>query len=147
MIPTVATTVVHLAIGDCSDMPAVKLPPESAEQAEIVAELHCDEPGLFDLAAIEPDVVLVDLRGSDPDSVGTRLRLLRERFPKLKLLTIGQPGDEAAARASVLQNVAAHLSRDISPVTLLRAIVAVQRGQLNLGATAQRAIQKLARGE
>lgn len=139
--------VVRMIIGDCSGLAPLQLPAEAASEVELVAELYCDEPGLFDLAAIEPDVLLVDLRGSDPDSVGNRLRLLRERFPQQKVVTIGLPGDEAAARAAVLQNVAAHVSRDCSAASLLRVVLGVQRGQLTIGATAQRAIQKLARGE
>jgi DNA-binding NarL/FixJ family response regulator len=138
-------SVIIVQIGDCSAFPALSLP--DGTMFRMVGQVACDEPGLFDLFALEPDIAVVDLRGSDPDSVGNRLRMLRERFPALKLLTVGLPGDEAAARAAVLHNVASHLSRDVSPAALGRALQAVHKGQLNLGATAQRAIQRIVRGD
>jgi hypothetical protein len=39
------------------------------------------------------------------------------------------------------------MSRDVSPAALERALQAVHKGQLNLGATAQRAIQRIVRGD
>ncbi len=138
-------SVVIVQIGDCSAFPELQLPPQSSRR--VVGKVSCDEPGLFDLAALEPDIAVVDLRASDSESVGNRLRMLRERFPALKLLTIGLPGDEAAARAAVIHNVASHLSRDVSSSALDRALQAVHKGQLNLGATAQRAIQRIVRGD
>jgi DNA-binding NarL/FixJ family response regulator len=140
-----SASVVIIQIGDCSDFAPLLLP--AGSMFRIVGQIHCDEPGLFDLAALEPETAVVDLRASDPESVGNRLRMLRQRFDKLRLVTVGLPGDEAAARAAVIHNVAAHMSRDVSPAALERALQAVHKGQLNLGATAQRAIQRIVRGD
>ena len=92
---------------------------------------------------LDAHLAIVDLRGMRSGEIAPTLRELRAAAPDTRLIVVTESGDEAATHEALSAGAVAHVSRDVSPLALLRAVNSVARGGMHLGPTGKHAIRRL----
>lgn len=101
-----------------------------------------DARGLQKVARIEPNIVLLDLRGlSEP--IGMLIGAARLACPASRVVAIGMPYDEHMAEQAIVAGAAGFLTRDVGDQTLAAAITNTSRSAMHLTSTGMRAMNKL----
>jgi DNA-binding NarL/FixJ family response regulator len=102
----------------------------------VVAGEACDGPSALDsVAAVRPDVVLLDLKLPGLDGAGLLPSLLAA-CPGVRVLVLTSATDPAAASRAMRSGAAGVLYKDIDPDALVRAIRSVHDGNVLLAPSA-----------
>ncbi|MBV9793210.1 MAG: response regulator transcription factor [Actinobacteria bacterium] len=102
---------------------------------EVVGEAADGEEALALAAALAPDVILLDLKLPGLDGVGV-LTELRARAVASRVLVLTSANDPAQVSRAVQAGAAGFLYKDVDPDALIRAIRAVNDGNLLLAPAA-----------
>lgn len=113
--------------------------------AEVVMRIGLVPEDVERLVASGVALVIVDLRRTCSTQIRPALRLLRLLVRDLRVVAVTDAGDDAAAQIAIASGAVAHVSRDPSPMGLLRAVNAASRGTPHLGETGQRAVRRMQR--
>jgi len=117
---------------------------ELQDDIEVVGEAADGEQALASAAALEPDVVLMDLVMPRLDGVSA-LQRLRERAPATRVIVLTSFLDDDKVLPAVRAGAAGYLLKDVQPAELVRAIRMADRGQALLHpAVAARVLRELA---
>ena len=117
---------------------------ELQDDIEVVGEAADGEQALASAAALEPDVVLMDLVMPRLDGVSA-LQRLRERAPATRVIVLTSFLDDDKVLPAVRAGAAGYLLKDVQPAELVRAIRMVDRGEALLHpAVAARVLRELA---
>ncbi|HVF35915.1 MAG TPA: hypothetical protein VND91_11390 [Candidatus Saccharimonadia bacterium] len=101
-----------------------------------------DARGLQKIARIEPNIVLLDLRGlSEP--IGMLIGAARLACPAARVVAIGMPYDEHMAEQAIVAGAAGFLTRDVGDQALATAVTNASRSAMHLTSTGMRAMNKL----
>jgi DNA-binding NarL/FixJ family response regulator len=117
------------------------VPPTPALDILVLAEAEA----LARLAAIEPHVVVLDLREAAASDLEPTIRAMRAAARQAALVVVGPPQADSIARAALLAGAQAYEGSDVTPLRVLRAVQAVAKGLLHLNATGRRAARALTR--
>ena len=124
------------------------LPPDSTVQ--VVSDSILDGVALGVIVTTQPEVAIVDLRGSLAAEAGPAIRRVRDASPTIRIVAVGDAaaaGAEVLAQQTIAAGVSAYLSQDPSPANVLRATVEAAAGQLHLTSTGQKAVRVMLGGE
>lgn len=117
---------------------------ELQDDIEVVGEAADGELALTAAAALEPDVVLMDLVMPQLDGVSA-IERLRERAPATRVIVLTSFLDEDKVLPAVRAGAAGYLLKDVQPLELVRAIRMVDRGEALLHpAVAARVLREVA---
>lgn len=112
---------------------------EAVPGIAVVGEAADGEAALAQVAALRPDVVLMDVRMPRTDGVTATARI-SARHPEVRVIVLTTFDlDEAAARA-IREGASGFLLKDADPELLLGAIRTVHAGSSVIAATATRAL-------
>ncbi|MEY2513065.1 MAG: hypothetical protein QOJ89_423 [bacterium] len=101
---------------------------ELQDDIDVVGEAADGEQALAAAAALEPDVVLMDLVMPQLDGVSA-IERLRERAPATRVIVLTSFLDEDKVLPAVRAGAAGYLLKDVQPAELVRAIRMVDRGE------------------
>lgn len=131
---------IHVALVDDHEVVrlGLKLALESHADIEVVASFADAAVAVSRLEAIDPDIVLMDVRIPGMDGI-TACRLLRARLPNVKVLMLTSYGEEQAVFASIMAGASGYLLKNTGAAELVSAVRAVARGEslLDPGVTAK----------
>ncbi len=114
------------------------------DDIEVVGEAHDGERALEVIAALEPDVVLMDLVMPGLDGVGA-IERLREVGSTARVIVLTSFLDEDKVLPAVRAGAAGYLLKDTDPAELVRAIRIVDGGEALLHpAVAARVLREVA---
>lgn len=99
---------------------------------EIVGEAENGQVALEQVAALQPDVVLMDIRMPVMDGVAAT-REIHQRFPQTKVLVLTTFDDDQYVAQAMQYGAAGYLLKDTPPDELVQAIQAVHKGYTQLG--------------
>jgi len=117
---------------------------ELQEDIEVVGEAADGAQALRAAAALQPDVVLMDLVMPELDGVAA-IEGLRERAPATRALVLTSFLDEDKVLPAIRAGAAGYLLKDVEPAELVRAIRTVDGGDSQLHpAVAARVLRELA---
>ena len=100
---------------------AVRAILDGAEGLEVVGEAHSAASALKQVAALAPDLVLLDLRLPDVDGLAC-LDALRRRHPKTKVLIFSAVDDTELVSAALARGAEGYVLKRIDPLDLPAAI-------------------------
>ena len=116
---------------------------ELQDDIEVVGEAADGEQALAAVAALDPDVVLMDLVMPNLDGVSA-IERLRELAPATRVIVLTSFLDDDKVLPAVRAGAAGYLLKDVSPAELVRAIRMVDRGEALLHpAVAARVMREL----
>jgi NarL family two-component system response regulator LiaR len=116
---------------------------ELQDDIEVVGEAADGEQALAAVAALDPDVVLMDLVMPNLDGVSA-IERLRELAPATRVIVLTSFIDDDKVLPAVRAGAAGYLLKDVSPAELVRAIRMVDRGEALLHpAVAARVMREL----
>ncbi len=105
---------------------------ENAPSIEIIGEADNGENAIVQVAALQPDVVLMDVRMPGMDGVAATAAICRQ-FPAVRVLVLtSDDGDEFVAQA-MGYGAAGYLMKDTPTEELVQAIALVHKGYTHLG--------------
>lgn len=110
----------------------------------VVGEFGSGNEALASVAALAPDVALVDLKMpglSAPETIAA----LRERVPGIRILVFTSFGEDALIRATLDAGATGYLLKDALQHDLIAAIRSVAAGETYLAPAAQRQLMELLR--
>jgi len=117
---------------------------ELQDDIDVVGEAADGAQALQAAAALEPDVVLMDLVMPELDGVAA-IERLRERAPATRVLVLTSFLDEDKVLPAIRAGAAGYLLKDVEPAELVRAIRTVDGGDSQLHpAVAARVLRELA---
>jgi DNA-binding NarL/FixJ family response regulator len=93
----------------------------------VVGEAVDGADGVRLAQALQPDIVLMDLRMPRLDGVEATKRLSSE-LPAIRVLVLTTYGDDALVQAALQAGAAGYLLKDADPADIVAAIQAVRRG-------------------
>ncbi len=101
---------------------------EAAEDLEVVGEASTGEEAIAQAQALQPDVVLMDLKLAGLDGVEASQRI-KVSSPQTKVLVLTGLEDDEHLFQALRRGVDGYLLKAIAPAELVRAIRAVARGE------------------
>ncbi|GAA1783025.1 response regulator [Agromyces lapidis] len=101
---------------------------EREHDLEVVGEAPDARRALARIAALSPDVALLDVRLPDDDGI-TLCREIRSRFPEVRCLMLTAYDDDEAAIAAVLAGASGYVLKTIAGTRLVEDIRAVAAGR------------------
>jgi two-component system response regulator DevR len=108
---------------------AVRHALSDAADIEVVGDAATAEGATSGIVELRPDVVLIDI--DLPTMRGTELvRELAPRFPEMWLVMLTVSRSERDLVDSIRSGARGYLSKDLSPVALLRAVRGTARGEM-----------------
>ncbi len=110
---------------------------DSQPDLEVVGEASDGREGVAVVRAVQPDVVLMDIRMPVLDGLAATAELLQDPAPPRIVMLTTFDLDEAAARA-IRQGASGFLLKDADPEFLLAAIRTVHAGSAVIAASATR---------
>jgi DNA-binding NarL/FixJ family response regulator len=125
------------------DATAPALEPESSPGTCVVLRGAWSGPDLDRLRELAVRDAVIDLRTVETPHIGAVLRDVRASAPDVRIVAVTAAGDHASAQFALASGALALLSRDLTSLTLLRAVNAAARGVPTLGGTGQQAIRRL----
>ncbi|HEY9631875.1 MAG TPA: response regulator transcription factor [Coleofasciculaceae cyanobacterium] len=99
---------------------------------DVVGIADNGETALKQVAELQPDVVLMDIRMPKMDG-RTATRLITQQFPDIKVLVLSTFDDDQYIAESMRAGAKGYLLKDMSPEELAHAIRCVHRGYSQLG--------------
>lgn len=107
---------------------------EREHDLEVVGEASDARHALIRIAAVSPDIALLDVRLSDDDGIAL-CREIRSRFPEIHCLMLTAYDDDDAAIAAVLAGASGYVLKTIAGSRLVEDIRAVANGRSLLSPT------------
>ncbi len=104
---------------------------EVRTEIQVVGEAANGAEALDRVAALRPDVVLMDLHMPVLDGIGATLRL-RVEHPAVRVLALTTFDDDADVFAALRAGAVGYLLKDVSSDRLVEALLAAARGELVL---------------
>ncbi len=101
---------------------------ETEEGMEVIGEAADGREAVEKEAALDPDVILLDLLMPEMDGVQA-IEEIRRRDPEARILVLTSFSEERKVLAAIEAGALGYLLKDAGPEELLRAIREVQRGQ------------------
>lgn len=101
---------------------------EAADDLRVVGEAGSGDEALVLVAALHPDVVLMDLRMPGTDGVAATARIV-ERYPSVKVLVLTTYDTDADILRAVEAGATGYLLKDTPVAMLIDAIRAASRGE------------------
>lgn len=98
-----------------------------APDMEIVAVAHTGEEVIAAVDALEPDLVVLDVRMPELDGVRTAERL-HARHPQVYIIMLTSFDNDEYVQKAILNGASGYLLKDLPPKELVDAIRAVSRG-------------------
>lgn len=98
------------------------------DDLEVVGEAADVRHALARIAAVSPDVALLDLRLPDGDGI-TLCREIRSRFPAVRCLVLTAYDDDDAAMSAVLAGASGYVLKTIAGTGLVEDVRAVAAGR------------------
>jgi DNA-binding NarL/FixJ family response regulator len=117
---------------------------ETDADFRVVGEFCSGNEALVSVAALAPDVALVDLKMPGPSAPET-IAALRERVPGVRVLVFTSFGEDALIRATLDAGATGYLLKDALQHDLIAAIRSVAAGETYLAPAAQRQLMELLR--
>lgn len=111
----------------------------------ILARLDLSPESAQRLAALQPQVAILDLREQPLAMAGALLDACSAVSPQPRILVVGSPADDEMAALCLAAGASAYLSRDHGATALTRAVQDIVRGGWHMGATGKRAVATLVR--
>jgi NarL family two-component system response regulator LiaR len=109
------------------------------DDLELVGEAGNGEEAIEQCAALQPDVVLMDLKMPVMDGP-TAIRHIRERFPEIKIVALTSFDDDTMARRALKAGAIGYLFKDVEEDELMAAIRFAHLGQSIVAPEAMRAL-------
>jgi two-component system, NarL family, response regulator LiaR len=100
-------------------------------QITIVGEAETGEEALRLVAALQPDVVLLDLVLPTMGGIDV-LRILQEQHPAVDVIVLSSFVDDDKVKQAIQAGAAGYLMKDVDPDELVNAIRCARRGELYL---------------
>lgn len=113
---------------------------KGTEGLEIVGEADNGQIALEQIAILNPDVILMDVRMPVMDGVATT-REISQRFPQIKVIVLTTFDDDQYIAQAMQYGAAGYLLKDTPPEELVQAIQAVHKGYTQLGPGLARKLQ------
>jgi DNA-binding NarL/FixJ family response regulator len=101
---------------------------DSAPDIDVVGEATSGLEAVAHAAALEPDVLLMDLKMPDLGGIEATRRILQAQ-PGMRVLVVTMFEDDASVFAAMRAGARGYVLKDAQPDDLLRAIRAVGRGE------------------
>jgi two-component system response regulator DevR len=101
---------------------------ESAEGIQIVGEAATAAQALSRIRAVEPDVVLLDVRLTDGSGIDV-CRDLRSSAPDLRCIILTAYNDDEAIVAAVVAGAVGYIRKDVAGTSLIDGVRAVAAGR------------------
>ncbi|MBD2868187.1 response regulator [Paenibacillus arenilitoris] len=98
---------------------------------ELVGEAATGEEALRQVAALQPDVVLMDINMPGIDGIEATGRI-KAAHPQVKVIILTSFSDQGRALPAIRAGARGYLLKDIEPEELARAIRKVNQGQVEL---------------
>lgn len=117
---------------------------ETQDDLQVIGEFAGGNDALGAVAALKPDLALVDLKMPGLSAVET-IRGLRERAPGIRVLVFTSFGEDSLIRATLDAGATGFLIKDALKDDLVKAIRSVAAGQPFLAPAAQRQLMELLR--
>ncbi|HBB31880.1 MAG TPA: DNA-binding response regulator [Cyanobacteria bacterium UBA8803] len=102
------------------------------EGLEVLGEADNGETAIHQVAALHPDVILMDIRMPVMDGVAAT-REICQRFPQTNVLVLTTFDDDEYVTQALQYGAAGYLLKDTPPEELAQAIRAVHKGYTQLG--------------
>jgi NarL family two-component system response regulator LiaR len=109
------------------------------DDLELVGEAGNGEEAIEQCAALQPDVVLMDLKMPVMDGP-TAIRHIRERFPEIKIVALTSFDDDTMAQRALKAGAIGYLFKDVEEDELMAAIRFAHLGQSIVAPEAMRAL-------
>jgi NarL family two-component system response regulator LiaR len=109
------------------------------DDLELVGEAGNGEEAIEQCAALQPDVVLMDLKMPVMDGP-TAIRHIRERFPGIKIVALTSFDDDTMAQRALKAGAIGYLFKDVEEDELMAAIRFAHLGQSIVAPEAMRAL-------
>ena len=113
------------------------------DDLELVGEATTGADAVRICADVQPDVVLMDLMMPEMDGV-TATRLLRERFPAIRVIALTSFQDEGLVQQALQAGALSYLLKNVSAEQLAAAIRAAHAGRPTLAPEATRELIRAA---
>lgn len=101
---------------------------------QVVGEAADGNQAVRQACALEPDVILLDLKMPHKDGVAAICEIKREN-PDARILVLTSFGEDEQVFAAIKAGALGYLLKDSSPAELIQAIEAVHRGESTLSPT------------
>lgn len=109
------------------------------EDIEVVGEASDGTEAVVHAEALEPDVILLDLKMPDGDGLSA-LRELREHGVQSRVLVLTSAGERERVLSAVRAGASGYLYKDVDPSALVQAIRAVHGGHVLFAPEAAEAV-------
>lgn len=105
---------------------------ESNDQMQVIGEAENGQRALEQIAALQPDIVLMDIRMPVMDGVATT-KAIAQQYPDIKVLVLTTFDDDEYVFQAMRLGAKGYLLKDTEPDELMLAIRSVYKGQTLLG--------------
>ncbi len=109
----------------------IKLIIETVESIEVVGEAQHGRAGLEQVALLNPDVVLMDLRMPEMDGL-TAIEQLRQSHPQVAIIILTTYNEDQLMLRGLQLGAHSYLLKDVDRQTLIRTIKAAAQGEILL---------------
>lgn len=101
---------------------------EAEPDIQVVDEAVDGEEAITKAKALDPDIVLMDIRMPVRDGIEAT-RLVKEQHPRAEVIILSAYEDDELVFEAIQAGATGYVLKDITPENLVRAIRAVHRGQ------------------
>ncbi|MEH2282046.1 MAG: response regulator transcription factor [Nostoc sp.] len=105
---------------------------ESNDQMQVIGEAENGQRALEQIALLQPDIVLMDIRMPVMDGVATT-KAIAQQYPDIKVLVLTTFDDDEYVFQAMRLGAKGYLLKDTEPDELMLAILSVYKGQTLLG--------------
>jgi DNA-binding NarL/FixJ family response regulator len=105
---------------------------ESNDQMHVIGEAENGQRALEQIAALQPDIVLMDIRMPVMDGVAAT-KAIAQQYPDIKVLVLTTFDDDEYVFQAMRLGAKGYLLKDTEPDELMLAIRSVYKGQTLLG--------------
>ena len=105
---------------------------ESNAEMQVIGEAENGQRALEQIDALQPDIVLMDIRMPVMDGVATT-KAIAQQYPDIKVLVLTTFDDDEYVSQAMRLGAKGYLLKDTEPDELMLAIRAVYKGQTLLG--------------
>ncbi|MEH1998559.1 MAG: response regulator transcription factor [Nostoc sp.] len=105
---------------------------ESNDQMQVIGEAENGQRALEQIATLQPDIVLMDIRMPVMDGVAAT-KAIAQQYPEIKVLVLTTFDDDEYVFQAMRLGAKGYLLKDTEPDELMLAILSVYKGQTLLG--------------
>ncbi len=105
---------------------------ESNDDMQVIGEAENGQRAIEQIAALQPDVVLMDIRMPVMDGVAATQAIVH-RYPMAKVLVLTTFDDDEYVSQAMRSGAKGYLLKDIEPDDLALAVRTIQKGHTQLG--------------